>query len=192
MAIFVARNQTSSRRLAMTDIHTLTYQSARWHELPIVQRNRAVEFLAEKLREDETGFADLKARIAEKPYGAWLMGRDDAPCFMCRGTGVVYNLKPEIRERLDAERQRLHPGLITRDDMNLLDATRKDPANCLPPVTCDVCGGTGRHAEMPFHHGWGTGIRNLLRQNGFAETEMGIDNWDDYYAVVVEKAVTGG
>lgn len=40
----------------------------------------------------------------------------------------------------------------------------------------------------PYHHFWGMGIRNLLRQEGFKDAELPSGNWDDYYVAVVEYA----
>jgi hypothetical protein len=39
------------------------------------------------------------------------------------------------------------------------------------------------------HHGWGTGVRNWLRQRGLGEAYFGIDNLDDYYVPLVELAL---
>lgn len=39
------------------------------------------------------------------------------------------------------------------------------------------------------HHGWGTGIRNLLRENNLGEDHFGICNLDDIYVELVEDAV---
>ena len=41
------------------------------------------------------------------------------------------------------------------------------------------------------HFGWGMGVRNMLRKNGFDEKELGIDNLDDYYIPLVEQACLG-
>lgn len=40
-----------------------------------------------------------------------------------------------------------------------------------------------------YHHGWGTGIRNRLRGEGFGEEFFGIGNLDDIYVELVEDAV---
>ena len=58
-----------------------------------------------------------------------------------------------------------------------------------PEKGCIMCNGSGICDEMPLHHGWGTGIRNLLRQNGFSEKHLGVSNLDDYYVGLVEAAV---
>ena len=38
------------------------------------------------------------------------------------------------------------------------------------------------------HFGWGMGIRNLLRENGHGEKELGVDNLDDHYIPLIERA----
>jgi hypothetical protein len=40
-----------------------------------------------------------------------------------------------------------------------------------------------------YHHGWGTGVRNLLREKGLTDDMTPDGNWDDYYVMVVEEAV---
>jgi hypothetical protein len=42
---------------------------------------------------------------------------------------------------------------------------------------------------VTHHHGAMMGIRNVLRQNGFGEKEMGVGNLDDYGVGLVELAV---
>ena len=48
------------------------------------------------------------------------------------------------------------------------------------------------HKEDPetwwalYHHGWGTAIRNFLRNNVCKDDELPSGNWDDYYIQVVE------
>ena len=39
------------------------------------------------------------------------------------------------------------------------------------------------------HHGWGTGVRNLLREKGLPDNLTPDGNWDDYYIMVVEEAL---
>lgn len=41
-----------------------------------------------------------------------------------------------------------------------------------------------------MHFGFGLGFRNLLRNNGFRETEVGVSNLDDHYMAIV--ALTAG
>lgn len=40
-----------------------------------------------------------------------------------------------------------------------------------------------------YHFGWGSKVRNLLRDNGFGEKELGVENLDDVYVKLVEEAV---
>lgn len=39
------------------------------------------------------------------------------------------------------------------------------------------------------HFGFGMGVRNYLRNHGFGEKELEVDNLDDYYVAMVEEAV---
>lgn len=39
-----------------------------------------------------------------------------------------------------------------------------------------------------YHHGWGTAIRNSLRDNVCLDDELPSGNWDDYYVPLVEIA----
>lgn len=43
-----------------------------------------------------------------------------------------------------------------------------------------------------YHFGWGMSIRNLLRANGFAEADMGVQNLDNVYVPLVEEAMRRG
>ncbi len=38
------------------------------------------------------------------------------------------------------------------------------------------------------HHGWGTAVRNHLREEVCLDTELPSGNWDDYYIQLVELA----
>lgn len=40
----------------------------------------------------------------------------------------------------------------------------------------------------PYHHRWGTAIRNLLRDQGFTDEKLG-GNLDDFYIGLVEEAM---
>lgn len=42
-----------------------------------------------------------------------------------------------------------------------------------------------------YHHGWGTNIRNMLREGGHGEKELEVANLDDVYIGLVEEAVYG-
>jgi len=39
-----------------------------------------------------------------------------------------------------------------------------------------------------YHHGWGTNIRNYLRDNVCLDDKLPTNNWDDYYIQFVEMA----
>jgi len=41
------------------------------------------------------------------------------------------------------------------------------------------------------HFSWGMAMRNLLRENGYGEQELGIGNLDDYYVALIEQACLG-
>jgi len=45
--------------------------------------------------------------------------------------------------------------------------------------------------SVPYHFGWGMGVRNLLREKGILDNELPSGNWDDYYVAVVEDALVG-
>lgn len=42
---------------------------------------------------------------------------------------------------------------------------------------------------VPYHFGWGMGVRNLLREKGFGEEYFKIHNLDDIYVALVEEAL---
>lgn len=42
--------------------------------------------------------------------------------------------------------------------------------------------------HVPFHHGWGTKIRGLLRSNGITDDITPTGNLDDVYAFMIESA----
>lgn len=41
----------------------------------------------------------------------------------------------------------------------------------------------------PYHFGWGMAIRNLLRQNGYGEKELHVENLDNVYVELIEEAI---
>lgn len=45
------------------------------------------------------------------------------------------------------------------------------------------------YTQDRFHFTCGMGVRNSLRENGFGEKEFGIDNLDDLYIGIIEKAL---
>ena len=51
--------------------------------------------------------------------------------------------------------------------------------------------GTSRSWFSEFHSFTGMKIRNLLRQNGFSEEELGIPNLDFIYCKLLERAIVG-
>jgi len=167
------------------DIYTEEWQTARWDELN-EKRDELVTFLVGWLRGNPV-LPDIRARVAEQPHGAWLRGRPDAECWFCEGTGEYARLKPEVVQRLQDQREKSY--VVGPSDIQAIEEARKDPANCNPPEPCPICKGTKRAQEQGLHFGWGMGFRNLLRSSGYPESEMGIENWDDYYAVVLEKAL---
>lgn len=89
--------------------------------------------------------------------------------------------------------QSTNPVLLAAAEAAFAAELQKDPGNLaeikarIAESPTDWLG--GRPNEFPLHHGWGTAVRNWLRNNGFDEATMGIDNWDDYYSILVERAV---
>ena len=43
--------------------------------------------------------------------------------------------------------------------------------------------------SVPYHFGWGMGIRNALRTAGFRESQLGVRNLDNVYVELVELAL---
>jgi hypothetical protein len=43
--------------------------------------------------------------------------------------------------------------------------------------------------NVPYHLGWGMGVRNFFRQEGFGEEYFGVDNLDCIYVFLIEDAV---
>ena len=39
------------------------------------------------------------------------------------------------------------------------------------------------------HFSWGMSVRNLLRSNGYGESDLGIENLDDHYVGLIEEAL---
>jgi len=52
-------------------------------------------------------------------------------------------------------------------------------------------GATDHFWVSPIHFWGGMAIRNALRQNGFGEKELGIENLDYIYARLIERAILG-
>lgn len=48
---------------------------------------------------------------------------------------------------------------------------------------------TCKEWRTPYRHDWLMNVRNLLRANGFGESDLGVDNLDDYAVGLVELAV---
>jgi len=44
---------------------------------------------------------------------------------------------------------------------------------------------------LGHHFGWGMGMRNILRKNGYDEQTLGVSNLDDYYIGLIEQACLG-
>ncbi len=138
----------------MTTEEWVEWHAARWAELPDKVKKDAVALVRRTFSAD--ALADLRTRIAENPTG-WLMGRKEATCALCDGSGLRHT------------------------------AEHEQPDGYVDAV-CPWCDGRGHAPEMPLHHGWGTGVRNLLRRAA-PDNELPSGNWDDYYAQVIEHAV---
>lgn len=163
---------------------------SRYEELEPTLRSHAVQLLREELKGT---LPEIRERIEENPSD-WLMGRKEATCSLCHGEKTYARLKPEIHRRIEEERiaRSLAHGVFvntfTREDFETIEEARTKPENRLPPEPCPHCEGRGTAPEYPLHHGWGTAVRNLLREHGFGEKEFGVDNLDDYYVPLVEVA----
>lgn len=64
--------------------------------------------------------------------------------------------------------------LMDDDDINLIKQAHKDD-----PKTWWAM----------YHHGWGTNVRNFLRNSVCGDNELPSRNWDDYYIQLVEIAL---
>lgn len=82
----------------------------------------------------------------------------------------VRKMKPEAREKA---LQILRDNLLDAVKAKVKEAYKKEPDDWW----------------VSYHFSWGMGVRNLLRQKGASEKELGIDNLDDYYIVLVEQAL---
>lgn len=72
-----------------------------------------------------------------------------------------------------------------------VDRERDVPVvNPLPDPNCFLCKGKGEYKEWPLHFTWGMAVRNLLRDKGYGEKYFDVDNLDDYYVELIEKAAT--
>lgn len=163
----------------MTDEEWVEFKKEKLAELDPEKRDAAVAMLREKLVHV---LPELRERIAENP-ATWLFGRENMECYICYGSGEIVSLRDTVPVPL------LSNGSLTLGEWSAaVDRLREDPDNCNPPETCYLCKGSGVTHEPPLHHGWGTGIRNLLRSEGFTEEHMDVDNLDDYYAQLVELA----
>jgi hypothetical protein len=67
----------------------------------------------------------------------------------------------------------------------------KDSERPLIEVVSDMIQENPTKWWVEHHFGWGMGMRNLLRKNGFNEQELSIDNLDDYYIMLIEQACLG-
>lgn len=62
----------------------------------------------------------------------------------------------------------------------------------LNPVLSEIKNAYKQNPEdwyVPYHFGWGMGVRNFLREKGFGEDYFGIHNLDDIYVALVEEAL---
>ena len=82
---------------------------------------------------------------------------------------------------------------IARADSALWDAAvaflRKDLGETILDIRLAIATPSEYGWVAPYHHGWGTAVRNRLRMNGFGEVEFGIHNLDNIYVSLVEEAV---
>ena len=154
------------------ELHAHCWSLVKAIPAPLVAR--AVEVIREKLSANV--MAELRERIEENPTG-WLGGRASVACSMCRGTGIMQELRPEVKVGLNANVY----------DYAAWDEARSNPANTYG-VTCAICSGTCTAPEGGLHFGFGMATRNMLRSNGCGEKFLGIDNLDDHYSCFLELA----
>lgn len=159
---------------------------ASWRNVQRLDKTRvslAVESLKNLLCQYPVGdIVDLRNRIEENRE-SWIHGRDGVPCDFCYGTGTSAKLAEEVWKALEAK------NLSTPEWHVEFKRLWLEPANRIEEEVCPVCNGTLKTHEMGMHFGWGMGIRNYLRQQGYGEKWFGIDNLDDFYVTLVEMAL---
>jgi hypothetical protein len=67
----------------------------------------------------------------------------------------------------------------------------EDPERSLIEVVSDMIKENPTKWYVMHHFSWGMVMRNLLRENGYGEQELGISNLDDYYVALIEQACLG-
>lgn len=91
----------------------------------------------------------------------------------------------DIAEKLDAFLQELPQEIVERGVAHI-----KSKLN--PEIVRDITSAWKADPKTwwaAWHHGWGTGVRNDLRDNVCRDDELPSGNWDDYYVQLVEIAV---
>jgi len=67
----------------------------------------------------------------------------------------------------------------------------EDPERPLIEVVTEMIKENNQEWWLGHHFGWGMTMRNLLRENGYGEKDLGIGNLDDYYIAWIEQACLG-
>ena len=67
----------------------------------------------------------------------------------------------------------------------------EDPERPLIEVVTEMIKENNQEWWLGLHFGWGMTMRNLLRENGYGEKDLGIGNLDDYYVGWIEQACLG-
>ena len=66
-----------------------------------------------------------------------------------------------------------------------------DPERPLISVVTEMIKNNPDEWWLGHHFGWGISMRNLLREHGYGEQDLGIGNLDDYYIAWIEQACLG-
>lgn len=91
----------------------------------------------------------------------------------------------EFSDMLD-EKYKEIPSVFLNDCVNFLKSELSDETKT---SIVELYNEKGSNWIDGHHFGWGMSIRNLLRENGFADDMLPDKNWDDYYIQVVECAI---
>lgn len=86
------------------------------------------------------------------------------------------------------ECEAMYRALTPEKKQPALELLRKELAPARADIVSDM-ERDGEHWIAGNHHGWGTSVRNFLRQSGYGEEYFGVHNLDDIYVALIEEAV---